>query len=147
MIDMTFQLIAFFMFTINFNNEMVELGIHLPLAERARPVDRVNVTPLILNVRGNGIMDTGTDMGLINLASIADRPKLDEFLKLQYDFIRSELKEKFDLDAPTEEYKALAIIRADQDCAYGPVQTLIRACREAGFTSFSLRSLLPREDQ
>lgn len=143
MIDMTFQLIAFFMFTINFNNELVELGIKLPMAERARPPDRVNVPPLILNVRNNGWMETGTNIGIIDLTDPAAKPKLEQFLKAQYEFIKSELKIKFDLDGPTEEYKALAIVRADQDCPYGPVQTLIRACRDAGFTSFSLRSLLP----
>ena len=43
MIDMTFQLIAFFMFVMNFSTELVREEIQLPVVQLAQPVTQSKV--------------------------------------------------------------------------------------------------------
>lgn len=142
MIDMTFQLIAFFMFTINFNNDILNKDVTLPVAELAQKVERAMVRPVFLNVNKEGVLLTGTNVGDIDLKDPDNEEKLMNYLKEEVALIQDEMYVASGRrQAPTDEVKATVIIRADQECEYGPVQDLIRACRVAGFGKYSLRAM------
>ena len=141
MIDMTFQLIAFFMFVINFNNELIEERVHLPVAEVAKPVQRAAVQPLFLNVGKDGkLFLIGEEFDVQDSNGMA---KINQYLRREASYI------KFDMQRAgkriEEGLEATVVIRADQYTEFGVVQDLVRACREAGFVKFSLRALLEPE--
>lgn len=138
MIDMTFQLISFFMFVINFNNELVEERVKLPLAETARPVERAAVQPLFLNISKDGRLLVLSQE--LRVQDPSDMAKINQYLRREAAYI------KFDMQQAGKDVarglEATAVIRADELTPYGLVQDIIRACREAGFVKFSLRALL-----
>ncbi len=146
MIDMTFQLIAFFMFTINFNNDIVNKDVQLPVAEIARPVERAMLRPLFLNVDKEGRLLTGTDVGDIDLRNSAEERKLLDYLTAEKENILVEMYAKFGKLDESEELKATVVIRAHEDGEYGPIQDLIRTCRVAGFSRYSLRANLKQRE-
>lgn len=146
MIDMTFQLIAFFMFTINFNNDIVNKDVQLPVAEIARPVERAMLRPLFLNVDKEGRLLTGTDVGDIDLRNSAEERKLLDYLTAEKENILVEMYAKFGKLDESEELKATVVIRAHEDGEYGPILDLIRTCRVAGFSRYSLRANLKQRE-
>ncbi len=124
MIDMTFQLIAFFMVLINFSEADQNQRIKLPGSELAKPPDAPVVSPITLQLTTAGTVIAGADE--VPLTDI--KPIL--------------VREKQLLEAtPDTDFKqANIIIRADRDAKTGRVQELIRACQEVGFEKFALRA-------
>jgi biopolymer transport protein ExbD len=123
MIDMTFQLIAFFMFVLNFGEADQDERIRLPLSELAKPAEVAAERPLTLQLTRQGtVIFAGREMPLVNLKSELRREAevLDRLKK-----------------SPTA---VTMIIRADADAETGKVQELIQTCQEAKFEKFSLRA-------
>jgi biopolymer transport protein ExbD len=122
MIDMTFQLIAFFMVLVNFTqSEQVE-GVMLPSAVLAKPPDGPIESPITLHVVKDGsiviggqrVPLTGLPPHLINEANaLTARNK-----------------------SPSD---ATIIVRADRQVQTGKVQDVIRVCQENRFDRFILR--------
>ena len=136
MIDMTFQLISFFMFVINFNNDLTNEKIHLPVAELAKPVNKAPIEPLVLNVNRDGKLEVIGEQ--FDLRMPQDMARVNAYLKREAAIIRVKMQK---LGKAAElGLEATVIIRGDERMQYGAVQDLIRACREAGFTKFSLRA-------
>jgi biopolymer transport protein ExbD len=138
MIDMTFQLVSFFMFAINFNSELINEQINLPVAEMARPVDKAKVEPLFLNVSRDGKLQLIGESFVIQDPN--DMAKINAYLKREATLIKLSMQKAGKSGAAGLE--ATVIIRGDERVPYGAVQDLIRACREAGFVKFSLRATL-----
>ena len=136
MIDMTFQLISFFMFVINFNNDLTNQQIHLPVAELAKPVEKAKIQPLFLNIDKDGrLLVVGETLDLKDPNGFA---KVNAYLKKEAIVIKLAMQKA---GKPGDKgLEATVIIRGDERMHYGVVQDLIRACREAGFTKFSLRA-------
>jgi biopolymer transport protein ExbD len=123
LIDMAFQLIAFFMVLLNFSEGEANERIQLPHSQLARPPDQRHQYPITIQVTAEGTAIMGTTE-----VPIAD---LGPFL----------LKEKqvlTILDQPIEE--ASIIIRADKKVPTGRVQELIFKCQEYQFEKFTLRA-------
>ena len=124
MIDMTFQLIAFFMVAINFTEADQNARIKLPSSELAKPADAPLTSPITLQLTDGETVIMGAEE--VPLAGI--KPLL--------------IREKQLLDAMGEDFKgANIIIRADRDAKTGRVQTLIRSAQEVGFERFVLRAM------
>ncbi|HVX10755.1 MAG TPA: biopolymer transporter ExbD [Pirellulales bacterium] len=123
MIDMTFQLIAFFMVLINFAEGDQDQRIKLPSSELAKPPDAPVEAPLILQLTEEGNVLLGGDK-----VPIAD---MSRYLRTESEIIRRQDK------VPSE---ASVIIRADRGTKTGLVQELIKKCQEQGFEKFSLRA-------
>ena len=141
MIDMTFQLVSFFMFAINFNSELISEQINLPVAEMARPVKKAAVEPLFLNVTREGKLQLIGESFALNDPN--DMAKINAYLKREATLIKLSMQKVG--RTGSEGLEATVIIRGDERTHYGAVQDLIRACREAGFVKFSLRAhLKPR---
>lgn len=124
MIDMTFQLIAFFMFVINFDASEQDERIQLPASTLAKPPEAPLETPITLQLTRQGEVIAGGQM-------YADAAALRPLLNNERNVLR--LKNRSEKDATI-------IIRADRNIATGKVQDLIKLCQEMGFEKFTLRA-------
>ncbi|MDA7950793.1 MAG: biopolymer transporter ExbD [Pirellulaceae bacterium] len=123
MIDMTFQLIAFFMVLINFTRIEHDEKIQLPQSELAKPpLERIEHS-LTLQLTHDGIVIlSGKEVPLENIS-----PHLT---------IEANLLKQFG-SVPQE---ATVIIRAHKEAPTGTVQELIAATQEKKFQNFILRA-------
>lgn len=123
MIDMTFQLIAFFMILINFAEDNQNQRIKLPSSELAKPPEGPTESPITLQLTKNGVVLY--DAEEVTLANMKDK------LRLEKQILKS---------AGKSVAAANVIIRADGDTPTGLVQDLIRMCQDQQFEKFSLRA-------
>lgn len=123
MIDMTFQLIAFFMVLINFSEGEVNERIKLPTSVLAKPADVPFEIPLTLQLTEEGtVLANGEELAIGALKPLLVRERQ----------VIERRKEN-----PAD---ATVIIRADMNAKTGVVQELIRICQENGFEKFALRA-------
>jgi biopolymer transport protein ExbD len=123
MIDVTFQLIAFFMFVLNFSEVDVDQQINLPLSELAKPPDAPYAEPLTVQVtKQDTILFGGSELTLDGLRSA---------LQSEAQIIRAH---------PTKKTSDVTVvIRADKQIRAGKVQEIIEICQKAEFDTFALR--------
>lgn len=120
MIDMTFQLIAFFMVLVNFSQAEQTEMIQLPSSALAKAPEKQPDYPLTINIRDDGkILIAGQVYDEIDSIGI----KLDQ-------------ERQFAQDKNNE---VTVIIRAHQDTQTGTVQELIKKCQDSNLESFALR--------
>ena len=122
MIDMTFQLIAFFMVLINFTETEQDERITLPTSELAKPGPMLE-SPIYLNLTRSGDVIYGGRLVPLN--------GLRTYLLNEVGDLEKKNKSPAD---------ATIIIRAHADVATGKVQRLIQVCQEARFEKFALRA-------
>ena len=123
MIDVTFQLIAFFMFVLNFSEVDTDQRINLPASELARPPDAPYSQPLTVQMTAD---DTILFAG-------------DEMLP---DALQSALMRKAQIIKayPNKQLSDVTVVlRADRAAKTGKVQEIIQMCQKAGFDMFALR--------
>ncbi|GAA4424884.1 MULTISPECIES: ExbD/TolR family protein [Bremerella] len=126
MIDMTFQLIAFFMVLINFTQADQNKEIKLPESELAKPPEVPFENAITLQIYKNGnVYFDGNDFTLDSL-----RPRL--VVEKQ---IADEFKGK---DGGAQ--NVTVIIRGDSFVETGKVQETIKLCQDVGFEKFALRA-------
>ena len=123
MIDMTFQLIAFFMVLINFTQSEQNENVQLPLSELAKPPDGPLESPITLHLT----TDSTVIIGDAEVAAAA----LGPFLIREANALKVQGKSVAD---------ATVIIRADRHAPTGTVQELIKICQENEFEKFALRA-------
>ena len=131
MIDMTFQLIAFFMVLINFSEVEQDQRITLPASELAQPPEVAYDEPRTIQILrpdpANGI-DEAT---ILFNRELLDLDGLLVALKTEANVIRA-----FE-DATLSD--VTVVIRADASIKSGLVQEIIQTCQEAEFDTFALR--------
>jgi len=122
MIDMTFQLIAFFMVLINFSQSEQNDKVILPTSELARPADAPIEFPIIVHMTSTGSVIIGGD-------------------EISLEMLRSRLAPELSLLTLRGKtaHDANIIIRGHRSVSGGRVQDLISKCQELGFEKFSLR--------
>ncbi len=124
MIDMTFQLIAFFMILINFSDADADERIKLPSSAIAKPPSSSTEVPITIQMVRDGKI-------IMNAQLLPDSNALRPFLK----------NEKYVMNVRNQSEKdATIIIRADRDAKTGQVQQIIKVCQEIGFEKFTLRA-------
>jgi len=124
MIDMTFQLIAFFMILINFAEGEQDQRVQLPSSTLAKPPDASADTPITIQMVRDGRI-------IMNSQLLPDVSALRPFLK----------NEQYVLQTKNQSEKnATIIIRAHKDAKTGQVQQIIKLCQEIGFEKFTLRA-------
>ncbi len=123
MIDMTFQLIAFFMFLINFSEVDRAEEILLPSSRLAKPPMVRPDYQIILNLEPGGqVKFQGQVIQKIEFMS--------SIFKQETDAARREGVNESDI---------AVIIRSHEDTPTGLVQKLISQCQQSQLESFSLR--------
>ncbi|MCA9147562.1 MAG: biopolymer transporter ExbD, partial [Planctomycetales bacterium] len=123
MIDMTFQLIAFFMVLINFSQADQNAKVQLPESTLAKPPEAPLEFPITLHLMKEGsVIIGGQEVAINNIAPL-----------LMKEASVLALKNKTPSDATV-------IIRADGRTATGKVQELIKICQENRFDRFALRA-------
>lgn len=126
MIDMTFQLIAFFMVLINFSEADQNQVIKLPQSELAKAPEAPLANPITLHVMRNGNVIMGTDT-----ARAPDLKDLTMLLK----------REKAGQTSVGKDWKnANIIIRADKEAKTGRVQEVVGVAQNESFENFVLRA-------
>jgi biopolymer transport protein ExbD len=123
MIDVTFQLIAFFMFVLNFGEVDQDQRVNLPLSELARPPDVAYDEPLTIQLTDNEQM--------IFAGDFLSPDQLKAALLREAAIIKTHPKKKVE--------DVTIIIRADRYAKTGKVQEIIKLCQEAEFDTFALR--------
>jgi biopolymer transport protein ExbD len=124
MIDMTFQLIAFFMILINFTEADQDERVQLPSSALAKPPDAATETPITIQMLRDGQIAMS---GQLLAGPEALKPYLNN--------------EKYVIDARGQNVKdATVIIRAHKDAKTGLVQQIIKVAQEIGFEKFTLRA-------
>ena len=124
MIDIVFQLLAFFMFTINLTNAEQDQRVTLPSSELARPPDAPYEHPLTIHL---------TEKGEFIYAGAA----LTSLAELRSALLReTQIIERFRKKAVGE---VTVVIRADEDAPTGLVQEIIQTCQELKYERFALR--------
>ncbi len=121
MIDMVFQLIAFFMVLINFNEADTNERIQLPGSELARPPDGPITFPITLHVTRDGTVIIGGDE--IQVAGLSDLLREQSALELENRKLTD----------------ATVIIRGDADAKTGKVQEVIQECQKNRFEKLRSR--------
>jgi biopolymer transport protein ExbD len=123
MIDVTFQLITFFMFTLNFSEAVQDQRVQLPTSQVAKPVENSDIEPLTLQLMDDGrVIYNGEPVALVALGDYLENEK------------------SVMLAASKEPSAATVVVRADGRSKTGDVQQIIRACQEKGFDKFTLRA-------
>lgn len=122
MIDMTFQLIAFFMVLINFAQTEANDHVVLPNSKLVKPPEVALEFPIILHVAADGRVYLGGD----DYTAETLRIGLDRELAV----IRGEGKTPDD---------ANVVIRGHKDCAAGEIQEIVRVCQDSKLVNFALR--------
>ncbi len=123
MIDVTFQLIAFFMFVLNFSEVDQDQRINLPLSELARPPDVAYDEPITIQLT--------KDEGIIFAGDLLTPGGLKSALLREAQIIKAHPDKKVT--------DVTVIIRADRFAKTGKVQEIIKLCQEAEFDTFALR--------
>jgi biopolymer transport protein ExbD len=122
MIDMVFQLIAFFMVLINFAQTESNDRVKLPSSQLVKPPEVPLEFPIILHVAQDGEIILGGDDYTAETLSIGLRKELA--------VIKAEGKTVAD---------ANVVIRAHKDTSAGDVQEVIRVAQDQKLENFALR--------
>ena len=122
MIDMAFQLIAFFMVLINFAQTESNDRVKLPSSQLVKPPEAPLEFPIILHVAQDGEAFLGGDSFTAQTLRVG--------LNNEIAVIKAEGKSVKD---------ANVVIRAHKDTAAGDVQEVIRVAQEVNLENFALR--------
>jgi len=125
MIDMTFQLIAFFMLVINFSDVEQDQRVKLPASELAQPPTAPYEHPYTIHL-------TSTDRYIFGGRQWNEIAQLKSALLAETQIIKRHTNKKL--------ADVTVIIRADEQAKTGVVQEIIQACQELEFERFALRS-------
>ncbi len=124
MIDVTFQLVTFFLFTLNFGADNQDERIKLPDSELAKPPEAgAQPDAITLQLTKQGVVLFAGE----NIAVEA----MGKYLVRERQVLEAGGKKASD---------AMVIIRADADAQTGRVQQLIQECEKTGFEKFTLRA-------
>ena len=131
LLDLVLQLIMFFMITVNFVRvDQFDGSIALPLASQAVPLDNTAEDWVFLNLDASGKL-----IGTLS-TFVLDTPE-----KLKVHLMREkESLERIGRDrGKVGEIKIVVILRADKECKYSDVWTVLNSCQRAGFKHWQLR--------
>ena len=124
MIDMVFQLIAFFMVVINFSEVDYNERIALPQSELAQPPEGPLPTMITLQVTREGtVILSGDEVLPEGLRTLLVRERQVLLARGEHRF-----------------REATIVIRADRAAETGRVQEVIQVCQETGFENFAVRA-------
>lgn len=135
MIDIVFQLIAFFMIVTNFEQTQADERVKLPADELARPPVAPREQELVLNI---GFL-RNADGSLQNPDALVFRGG-DENFRIADFGPQLEMEARVAAAKKIEPASMTVVIRADAEVPTGEIQQLIKIAQEAGFEKFALKA-------
>lgn len=142
MIDMTFQLITFFMVVISFEQTQADERIKLPADQLAIPPEVARENEIVLNIgfprdpQGNEIGEPGVTYGDSYIPVLGYGPNLQQE-RAKYIALHGSEDSLADVTV---------VIRADSEVPTGLIQELMKMAQEAGFSKFSFKAKQERPD-
>lgn len=133
MIDIVFQLIAFFMVAINFEQMQADERVKLPRDRLAKPAEIKRDNELVLNVGYNRNKSGERTSDALVFYATGSLPVLDFAPKLQ-------LERQVFQDTGIDPKEVTVVIRADAEVPTGLVQQLIKMAQEARFEKFAVKA-------
>lgn len=131
LLDLVFQLIMFFMITVNFVRvDQINEDVSLPVAQAAVPMEKTGEEFVYLNIDKNGKL-VGT------LEDLSAGRKLEEYLK---NLMRN-LERRARLEGNKADPKVVLVLRADKDARYKSLWELMEIGKAAGIKHFQFRAL------
>ena len=120
----------FFLITVNFVRvDQFDDSISLPLASQAVPLDNAD-DRIFLNLNGGGQL-----VGTLS-TFLLDTP---EKLKVHLMREKESLERAGRVKGKTGEIKIVIILRADRNCKYSDVWSVLNSCQRANFKHWQLR--------
>jgi len=131
LLDLVLQLIMFFMITVNFVRvDQFDNSITLPMASQAVPLDNTAEDWIFLNLDGGGKL-----VGTLSTFVLDTPQKLKVHLMREKESLERIARDRGKLG----EVKIVIILRADRECKYADVWTVLNSCQLAGFKHWQLR--------
>jgi biopolymer transport protein ExbD len=123
MIDMCFQLIAFFAIAINFSANEQDQSVRVPSSELVKPVSDTVEEIMTMQMKKDGeILFGGRRYSVENVEGALQQ--------------QVRIMQRLNRNPAT----TTVIIRADKDVKSGLVQELTKRCQDAGFEKFAYRA-------
>jgi biopolymer transport protein ExbD len=135
MIDMTFQLIAFFLIVSNFEKTQADERVKLPLDQLAKPPQMAREHELVVNV---GFLRNKDGDLLDPEPWVFWTPQTSERVLNTLPLFQQEHRLRTSRDGEEIVGETYVVIRADGEVPTGTVQELIKVAQEAGFHKFVL---------
>lgn len=133
MLDLTFNLITFFIMVTNISQDVYDQRIRLPVAGSASPIGDPARDRLVLNIDDRGRL-------LINNQVLGTEEAIKE-IDFQADLARLNARAAGEDISPGQPLPTTVVLRADQGTPFSDVFALITACQGQGYTKFDLRAL------
>jgi biopolymer transport protein ExbD len=131
LLDLVFQLIMFFMITVNFVRvDQINEDVSLPVAQAAVPMEQSAEEFIFLNIDRNGKL-------VGSMEDLNGGRKLEAFLKSKMD----ELKRQARFKGETGDPKVVLVLRADKDARYKQIWDLVELGKMAGIKRYQFRAL------
>lgn len=131
LLDLVLQLIMFFMITVNFVKvDQFDESISLPVASSATPLENTADDLVFLNLDGNGRL-----VGMLGNFALDTPEKLKVHLMREKESLERAAKNR----GRVGEIKIVVILRADKNCKYTEVWSVLSSCQRAGFKHWQLR--------
>ncbi len=137
LLDLVFQLIMFFMITVNFvRTDQINEEVVLPEAQGAVPMDLAAEEWIFLNMNQKGDL-----VGRHEDLNTPGWGKLRAHLSRE----KESLQRQAHLLGNKGEVKVVVVLRAHKDARYGKIWEVLKACTEAGYKRWQLRVLIKHE--
>ena len=138
MIDLVFQLVAFFMIVTNFDQQQADERVKLPVDALATPP--VEARPYVVTVNIGFIRDKD---GKITSPPLVMNPETGDIDVMTYGKVQLPKEAAIARAQGGKEQvnETIIAIRADAEVPTGLVQELIKSSQEAGFSKFSLKAM------
>ncbi len=132
MIDVTFQLIAFFMFVMNVDDVEQHQAIRLPASDLAKPPEKITRTIFTVHI-------TKPDEGGQSYVYFANRKFIIGGIDLKQAIEKERLILQFDRRQPTDP-NVIVMVRGDALARSGEVQRVVETWQDGGFINYALRA-------
>ena len=132
LLDLVLQLLMFFIITVNFVRiDQFDDQIALPVVTQAVPLDTTAEDWVFLNLDAQGRL-----VGTLSTFTLDTPEKLKVHLMREKESLERTSKNK---NNKTGEVKIVVILRADKNCKYSDVWSVLNSCQRAGFKHWQLR--------
>ena len=137
LLDLVFQLIAFFMLVINFKTILIDHEVQLPVSGSARPlIAEASDPPIVLNIRATG------ELTVVGADSSEPKPvDREEFFQREAAKRREQNAGAADSTSEAGVNGAVVVIRADAATAFTTLNETLECCRRNGFHRIALKTL------